>query len=102
MDLRKVISKMQINKDIVSITVILLFGVSRKIYNFRDPVLLLITPKVAIFTSFKKLEELCMVLPPNIILTCGLIVFRLYSAIDSSYVTPPITKTIISCVLLNT
>jgi len=72
------------------------------IYNLRDPVLLLITPNVANFTSFKKLEELCTVLPPNIILTCGLAMLRLYIAIDSSYVTPPITKTIISCTLLKT
>lgn len=70
------------------------------IYNFRDPVLLLITPNVANFTSFKKLEELCTVLPPNIILTCGLAWFKLCIAIDSSYVTPPITKTTRSCILL--
>lgn len=78
--------------------IILFFGFMGA-YNFRDPVLLLITPNVANFTSFKKLEELCTVLPPNIILTCGLAVFKLCIAIDSSYVTPPITKTIISCTL---
>lgn len=70
------------------------------VYNFRDPVLLLITPNVANLTSFKKLEELCTVLPPNIILTCGLAMFKLYITIDSSYVTPPITNTIISWTLI--
>lgn len=72
----------------------------KMVYNFRDPVLLLITPNVANLTSFKKLEELCITLPPNIILTCGLDVFKLYIANDSSYVTPPITNTIISWTLI--
>ncbi|KAE9532332.1 hypothetical protein AGLY_009955 [Aphis glycines] len=46
-------------------------------YLENDPPLLFITPNVANFTSFKKLEELCTVLPPNIILTCGLAMFIL-------------------------
>lgn len=74
-----------------------------QVYNNKNAYLYLwglkCIPWVHKETSSRNDDELCTLVPPNTNLTPGVLLFRILTARDSSYVVPPTMKTITSWTL---